>query len=510
VQSGRRKAILIRDRVKCLLQCQDAPMTPDPVNVISHLYRFRPIESLLSGYNELENQEIYFAHPDELNDPMEGLKDIFWRGDEIVWKNLFKHYLVCLNVAWCLLVLCGEEQPLGWDKISVLNFDAQGVTPEQKTFHDEIFAKFFSEEAIRSYIEELSTRSQPIRRNELAAHFQFIHPFAISTICECYERRGLPKNPIRPELQASFKNVLAEAKKVASLIKKLEAEYPNNEFAIETFFTSHQQLTKQLEFISRYNGAIDTSKPNKNFVFLNFCDDYVKKIESLVYSDWYTACFMSDCSNSSVWGNYGDGHTGVCLKFKVNTTKGLPLIRLNRLNGYGGSGPLHMDVEHGFFEVNYEKSPVPIDFFRSLGRIPVPQLQRYWYSDENGRRSPCADAIFKSEDEWRKKYWENLNISITTKLKDWNYEHEYRLVLTSALFDFSDKKLRKVKYDFNDLEGIIFGIKTDSAKKLEMCKIVEEKCRKSGRTDFKFYQAFYSREKGTIEHSEMGLLKFKR
>jgi hypothetical protein len=48
---------------------------------------------LLEDFRELENQEIYFASPQKLNDPMEGFKDIFWRGDEIIWANLLRHYL---------------------------------------------------------------------------------------------------------------------------------------------------------------------------------------------------------------------------------------------------------------------------------------------------------------------------------------------------------------------------------------------------------------------------------
>ena len=48
------------------------------------LYRFRSAKSLLGEYQELEQQEIYFAEPNELNDPVEGFKDMFWQGDEII------------------------------------------------------------------------------------------------------------------------------------------------------------------------------------------------------------------------------------------------------------------------------------------------------------------------------------------------------------------------------------------------------------------------------------------
>jgi hypothetical protein len=41
------------------------------VRVTTHLYRFRPLKRLLDE-NELLNQDIFFAEPETLNDPMEG------------------------------------------------------------------------------------------------------------------------------------------------------------------------------------------------------------------------------------------------------------------------------------------------------------------------------------------------------------------------------------------------------------------------------------------------------
>lgn len=40
--------------------------------------------------------------------------------------------------------------------------------------------------------------------------------------------------------------------------------------------------------------------------------------------------------------------------------------------------------------------------------------------------------------------------------------------------DFSSDEDRTATYDFNDLDGIIFGIKTPSDTKLELFKIIEE------------------------------------
>jgi hypothetical protein len=77
-----------------------------------YFYRYRPIKAVLDGFHELESQEIYFSTPDELNDPMEGSKDLFWRGDEIVWRNFLRHYILCvLQTANCCSILADQFDP---------------------------------------------------------------------------------------------------------------------------------------------------------------------------------------------------------------------------------------------------------------------------------------------------------------------------------------------------------------------------------------------------------------
>ncbi len=39
-------------------------------------------------------------------------------------------------------------------------------------------------------------------------------------------------------------------------------------------------------------------------------------------------------------------------------------------------------------------------------------------------------------------------------------------------------------------------------------RIIEEKCRKEKRTEFEFYQAYYSPHSGTIEATKLNLIKF--
>ena len=55
------------------------------------IYRYRSITSLLD-FKELENQEIYLARPEELNDPMEGMYWGFYRGNMNAWNEMFRDY----------------------------------------------------------------------------------------------------------------------------------------------------------------------------------------------------------------------------------------------------------------------------------------------------------------------------------------------------------------------------------------------------------------------------------
>lgn len=55
------------------------------------IYRYRSITSLLD-FKELENQEIYLASPEELNDPMEGMYWGFYRGNMNAWNEMFRDY----------------------------------------------------------------------------------------------------------------------------------------------------------------------------------------------------------------------------------------------------------------------------------------------------------------------------------------------------------------------------------------------------------------------------------
>jgi hypothetical protein len=227
--------------------------------MISHLYRFRPIENLLSKYNELQNQEIYFADPKKLNDPMEGFREVFWQGDKIVWTNLFKHYLRCVDKAWTMLIRCGDDQPFGWDHIPVLHFTDPSPTPQHKVIIDEIYSEFFKNNVISWLITELSDRGPPVRRNELSTYIRYLHPFAISVVSRCLGRHNIAPPVGKAEMHEEIEKHLSRVVEIIKSLKQLTTAHSNAEDPIDAFFASHRFLNGQMDFINQYNGTINPS-----------------------------------------------------------------------------------------------------------------------------------------------------------------------------------------------------------------------------------------------------------
>jgi hypothetical protein len=193
----------------------------------------------------------------------------------------------------------------------------------------------------------------------------------------------------------------------------------------------------------------------------------------------------------------------------VRDKSGVPILRLHGKVGWSStSGDILAWADRELHHIAYDRTPGPVSFFRELGRIPKGAIADYWYADRQGNRSTVAHGMQPDEDGWRQRYWQEFKTGITTKLADWRHERECRLLLVPLLMGLSSSAARTVRYDFHDLEGIIFGIRTPVDRKMQICKIIEEKCHAEQRTDFSFYQAELSPQTGLVAHRKMSLLRF--
>ena len=461
---------------------------------MAEFYRFRSIDTLLGKFQELEKQTIYFASPEELDDPMEGLRDIVWNGDEIVWTNFFKHYIFCLNRCYLPLNITPNPGKLDVDDIPILERWDQIATPIEEILFDDIWDRFCNLPHIPEIIEALSNTRRKIRYREIVFYLKTIQTCGLLVeIQKSYnDHKLIPEHNV---FQQESEDLELPMKQLLNLLKRTEkVEY---EDAID-FDGENDNIRRTLKnnTTSRLAELVESDLT----VIYDFPKIYVEQLDRLLWEKWYTACFTESYHNSSVWAKYADGHKGACLVFKAVEEGGSKNLKLNWGKG-SRAFPFH--------EVNYADRPGEIDFFRTIARMLGTHFRELWYTDQDGRTSECASHIGsdRSEAAWGEHYRNNFLRDITFKTKDWKYEQEYRLILTYPDLLNNVKDIRKLTYDFDSLKGIIFGMRTSTEDKVKIIEIIEEKkkCPENNQADFKFFEAYYSSKDGSIRVREIQL-----
>lgn len=366
-------------------------------------------------------------------------------------------------------------------------------------------------ENIISLVDKISKRNTPIKKDELYFYLMSIHVHAFNTIRTNFERSGLiPKTEIDIiNTSTNVKKIIDDGffENLGDLIKE------HGEDVVPAFCSALRNVQDELSLIQTFNNGL-SKKKNLNFILNFFTEHYIKKLETLCYSDWYTACFMTECENSSIWGSYGDNHKSICLIFKpeiVNKKYTLPFRDIVGYSMHNGDmeSTCHYDFKkHPLHEINYQADFISYNFFTNLGVMNGNTLGKMWFSDSEGNHSSCSKEIWDDIKKWREKYWENYLRRNTTKTNDWSYENEYRIILGSFFNDYSDQAKRTLTYDFSSLDGLIFGINTELEDKLKIMDIIQNKCKENDREKFNFYQAYYSSKDKCIKHSLLNLLKF--
>ena len=467
---------------------------------MTELYRLRSMDRLFGDSQELDKQTIYFASAEELNDPIEGFRDIFWQGDRIAWTNLFRNYLYCLHMTYIHLKIIGESTTLRSQDIPVMSDMIQSATPKEINLFEDICGKVFETTNLHDFIKKLVNINRKSRRDEILFYIQSLHFVALEQIQNAHIDHGLAPDDERLEKSSSIFKAVYKIPDLAHQIEDdrfLDLAFSVSSRTMEGTFIRHKYNLK-LASESEFEG-------NRQLLIYDFPGAYLKQLERLLYPDWYVACFTRDYRNSSTWGNYGDNHKGVCLVFEAETTEERNSITLNRITGYSNNGELWRPSPVDLVEVKYGDKACEIDFFRSIGRLPKAKLMKVWYSDRDGNLSVCRTHLETHSESWRENYWNNFFPDITLKTQDWEYEQESRLLLYSLIGDLNERRCRTLTYNFSSLKGIIFGIRTPDSDKLKIIETVHKKCRENNRADFEFFQAYYCRETGDIQKYRLNL-----
>jgi hypothetical protein len=463
------------------------------------LYRYRSITSLLGEHEELEKQEIYLAAPDEMNDPMEGYKDVFWLGDSVLWRNFFRHYLRCLAETTIELLL-SDDASVGEVKIPVRTREADFPTESYRQTIRKATAAFLAHPTVANLLAHLAKLGVPLRREAVLFYLSRVHHIALRIVLTEFAARGF--------MPTAADEVAAESDdaRTAAILKQLEdlCSSPGG-VASEEFETVFEMLTLNTEQIHlgllHQNRAAPISA-KRMFLGVQFVPQYLTEVvASLIHPRWFTACFSSNCTNASMWGTYAKAHTGAVLKFDAGSPD-KPLMKLEGAFGAASSpgqglSVIRSTLSFSMHKVEYADRAPEIDFFKFLGQLPKPEIENAWAVDDTGATSERIRDTYSNLVEWRRELWDFVRRSATTKLSDWSHEVEYRLFHVDSVGLI--ERHRALKYDFASLKGIVFGIGTAIADKLKIVEIIDRKCRATSRSDFEFLQARYNRRTGKID-----------
>ena len=475
---------------------------------MDEIYRFRTIDRLLGSsrpddLGELQSQTIYFAESSKLNDPMEAVRDLVWRGDTITWMNLFRHYVNCLHHVYFLMHLGGLDDPVG---PAVIPINMRWDDPPNQEYGylvSEIWADVRQRLDLADIASRLVGLGRAVHSDELEFFLTFLHSQALLEIHQSYIERGLqdPETAIAEPQSTPIEQL-------PRLIELLE-QLKEDGMYIEANFEMMQRymVKRRIETkMATYSKIDRTSLQDFSLIYFDFPHEYVRQLSLAVGPAWYAACFAEKYGNSTMWGNYANGHSGVCLVFAVeNDEHGPGLILHEDAEGDRHNEPTvvrsSMSRKFVFEKVHYVDSLEEVDFFARISRLPKSSVRAIWFTDDDGNMSSEGAHMAPGTNlgDWTNALWSEYWRDICTKMREWSFEREYRL----ANFDLSADVLREdaltLKYDFPALQGIIFGVNTSDEDMIAVIDLIKAKCKAATRTEFDFRQAYYSWHTGQIE-----------
>ena len=183
--------------------------------------------------------------------------------------------------------------------------------------------------------------------------------------------------------------------------------------------------------------------------------EYLAQIRKFVISKVVVCCFsklgnLATLSNEEIlmWAHYASGHSGICVEFSN-------IVESN--TNFGDK----IEPKKICYKESKDYNIKNLQF--SVG------LALSNSDDFKLKFLPERIAIKDKEKLYDSKYRYIHN----TKLNAWEYENEYRITIDTEILP-----KQKLKYDFNCLKSITFGVRTPQDKINEIIKIIKEKCQK--------------------------------
>jgi hypothetical protein len=447
------------------------------------VFRFRSLKSHFN-HDEVGSGSIYFAQPSSLNDPNEGLVNFFWKGDSVIWENFVKNYVFSLTLCWEELVFVkrGGE---AFKEVDVQSYQLNWAN-ETKAVRDNAWRSLYSDTLTHNLINVLWRRYERKCSEELIVLFKSFHGLAIKAILEAAEELKV----IQPTNNShEFKHLYEASSRVLST-KSLFSFQEAVQFYQNKHTASKTEAVLNL-FPSDHIRLLHEGSEGDMFFANGFPRAFVNSLDSLFFDDWYVACFSKDYHNSSMWGQYADGHSGYCLEFKLEPQNSSNDICKLELKNEQVAEDLTM------FSVQY-CGIGEVDFFASLPVLDDAKAYDFWLKSGVNNISSSA-THYGNVLAWIEQFYERSYGRFLSKTSDWKHEGECRLIIQDRDKSFRNEKDRVMKYSSDSLASITFGIKTPEDVKFEIISRVNASCSDGLQPSTDYYQAYYSPENMKIQ-----------
>lgn len=448
-------------------------------------YRFRSLRNLFNQYDdtnnaekkitrlgELEEQCIFFPTVQQLNDPMEGYRNLIWKGDKIVWINFIRNFMFLYTDILTELDTKIDIEKLDIDKIKykyTMKFREFNIPRCTKT------GKFYLDSEINTITEEDYNSLEFIKQIDFftKAFEPLLKNKNFNTLINYLVENEIPNFKIEIILGVILLNI-------HNFIFDNNSKIFDDKtlFDIKNIIKSneHTFLKKDERYFSIKESSIGTE------VYFKTINLYLKILNESMFDNWYVTCFMKEMDNPIVWSHYAENHTSICFIYEM--------IEENNVNYLTLKNNKSEVIKFKLNEVNYnENKRTKINPFENFGMLMKDEVVNQWvkfYDQESKLLFNCYDEEFPT------KYSSTQFNDLLIKSEHWKYENEYRIIISDIMKFYSDAKDRTFQYDYNQLKGLIIGINTDKENLIKIVKVVEKLQIKFDRKDdFIIKQAYY-------------------
>ena len=442
------------------------------------IYHFRSVDSAIY---EIRDHTLHFASPKEVNDPIDGYAGIYWQGDCAAWEGLLRNYVCSLYHAIDLYRLAANQNTLLNECVlaDIHCFDELPLGNVLKEVGD----KFLQLSNIRIVIERYGTGDRACYAKELKTILNFVHRSAMRVCLQDMYARGLFSNE---EYEGIYPVKSDHEEQIWTLSEELDSNQAEKifglmgEIADDSYEIGQIRIALKEKPEDRMNpdsGETDCPMRQKWLgIYVDFPAIYIRQLQNMIFPQGYITCFSAKNDDSVMWGNYAERHRGVCLVYEPQEQDNRQIIPIKQHGRY---------MQYEVRKMEYDGTPILRNFFDSLGCLTGRAL-RGWLTGTN--EISIYHAKYYDNDQWRTDYWHANDEKFFHKLREWEYECEYRILITDMLGAYKDFKEKDRNFEFEPsvLTGIIFGAETTVQDKIRIIGAMQ-----AAGKNYKLFQAEY-------------------